>query len=192
MVDNEISDRISQGDIYKDIEIIEKAQEENGKLIIEKIKYPYVIVITQDCDLEQDNRVRKKKENKEKISDDKILLSVIVVPLYNSEHFKQGLHLSELNMEMQVYSRKDFQKITQNVNPRYHYLEFSEEVSVVNSVIDFKHYFTVNRNYLEQLKSNNICKVSELFREQISHRFAHYLSRIGLPEIDGVTDDNNK
>lgn len=74
--------------------------------------------------------------------------------------------------------------LRKNETQRYHYLEFPAVINIVPSVIDFKHYFSVNVEYLRSLKRTNfICQVSALFREEISHRFASFLARIGLPEI---------
>ena len=80
-------------------------------------------------------------------------------------------------------SKTDNKNLRQNETPRYHYLEFDESIPIVNSVIDFKHYFTVNVEQLREHKQSNfVCSVSEIYREHISQRFANYLSRIGLPE----------
>lgn len=181
---NEKTERVCQGDIFRDIECIEYADiKEEGILEISKINYPYVLVLTQDCDLEQDynNRNEEKANN-----NDKHILSIIVVPLYNIEHVYLGEHLSELNLQMQSISKKpdksDNKNLRNNQNPRYHFLDFSNDVPIVNSVIDFKHFFTVNNEYLKRMKATNyICKIAELYREQISLRFSNYLSRIGLP-----------
>lgn len=43
--------RIFQGDIYKDVEFIEYAIEKSGVIEISKIVFPFVVVLTQDCDL---------------------------------------------------------------------------------------------------------------------------------------------
>ncbi len=43
--------RIFQGDIYKDVEFIEYAIEKDGVIEISKITFPFVVVLTQDCDL---------------------------------------------------------------------------------------------------------------------------------------------
>ncbi len=175
--------RICQGDIIKDVDFIEYATEKEGFLEISKISFPLIIVLTQDCDLEQDfaNRASAERAN-----EDKHLISVIVAPLYNIEHLYDGSHLSKLGLQMQIINRShkksDNNILRSNQNPRYHYLEFEDKVQVVNSVIDFKHYFTVNINYLNSIREKNyVGKVSELYRENISHRFAYFLSRIGLP-----------
>jgi hypothetical protein len=72
-----------------------------------------------------------------------------------------------------------------NERPRYHYLEFPPSIPLVPSVIDFKHYFSVNIKYLKKIKRTNfVCQLSELHREDVSQRFASFLARIGLPTGD--------
>ena len=72
--------------------------------------------------------------------------------------------------------------LKQNETPRYHYLTFPDNMQIVPSVIDFKHYFSVNITYLKRVKTEQfVCKIAELYREDISQRFASFLSRVGLP-----------
>jgi hypothetical protein len=177
--------RISQGDIYKDVEFIEYAIEKSGVVEISKIIFPFVVVLTQDCDLNQDYTVRWARRATS--NHDKKLISVIVAPLYNIEHVYKGEHLSELEMTMAEITKNKTpgKTLRKNQTPRYHYLEFPSNVPIVSSVIDFKHYFTVNVEYLKKHKKKNfICQVGPLYREDISQRFASYLSRIGLPDTN--------
>jgi hypothetical protein len=178
-------DRISQGDIFKNIEFIEYVAYYEGEIEVSSIIFPYVIVLTQDCDLFQDhsNRLAEKKDQ------DKYILSVIVAPLYNAEHVYKGEHLAELDLTMGkiLKDKTPGTNLRNNDNPRYHYIEFPTDISITESVIDFKHYFTVNSQYLLNIKDKNwICKIRALYREQISQRFSYYLSRIGLPEIKDI------
>jgi hypothetical protein len=174
--------RICQGDIFRDIEFIEYASERMGIINISTIIFPLVIVLTQDCDLEQDYKFRYSRSKQD--TQDKWLISVLVAPLYNAEHVFNGEHLSELSMDMQkILKKEEKEKIKTNQVARYHYLEFSEEIHITNSIIDFKHYFSVNSIYLRKVKSNNFIRsVKPLYRESISQRFSFFLSRIGLPE----------
>jgi hypothetical protein len=176
-----IDDRICQGDVIRDVEFVEAIQEHEGIIDISKVLFPQIIVLTQDCDLLWDHTFRYEDRQNQ----DKLLLSVLVAPLYNAEHVFSGEHLSELGISSQLINRKrtDGRLLMQNEKPRYHYLEFPPEISLVPSVIDFKHYFSAPVLYLHTLKKTNfICTVSELFREDISQRFASFLARIGLPE----------
>ena len=175
--------RVCQGGIFQDIEFVEYIEEKDGEMEISKIVFPFVIVLTQDCDLQQDFDNRRSKQP---TNQDKYLLSVLVAPLYNLEHVYSGEHLMELgldNMRMQQISQKRTQGnyLRTNQLPRYHYLEF-EKNDIVPSVVDFKHYFSVSVNNLHRArKAKFVCNVSTLFREDISQRFASYLARIGLP-----------
>lgn len=192
-VDRTPDKRIRQGDIYRDIDYFERVQVEGDEVTIQKISFPLVIVLTQDCDLEQDAAYYV-AESKKPENEDKRLLSVIVAPLYNEDIFLQGEHLCDesINYKMQVIPKTgkkgklttQYRFLTQNEIPRYHYLLFDESVQIANSVIDFKHYFTVNVECLSQARQDKfVCKVSKLYRERICQRFANYLSRIGLPNM---------
>jgi hypothetical protein len=177
------SNRISQGDVIKNVEYIEYAIEKEGIIEISKIKFPAVIVLTQDCDLNQDKLFR----NDLRKTQDKQLISVLVAPIYNLQHFYEGKHLSELGLKMETFQsnpkKTQNREFKENKNPRYHYLNFPEGISLPESVIDFKHYFSVNINILEQHKKRGfVGKVSELYREDIVQRFSAFLSRIGLPD----------
>ena len=176
------SGRLNQGDILRNVEYIEYVVEKNGKIEVSKIVFPLVIVLTQDCDLAQDYKFRWSKTKTS--TQDKWLLSVLVAPIYNLEHIFTGEHLSSLNMQMNPISRKKSpgKNLVQNETPRYHYLEFEDHIPIVNSVVDFKHYFSVNVSQLKKHKHKNfVCQLADLYREDTSQRFSSYLARIGLP-----------
>lgn len=171
--------QIRQGDIFKNVEYIKRIKEKSGILEIAKINFPLVIVLSQECDLTQDYQTRKNPKNQ-----DKWLFSVLVAPLYNAEGVYQGTHLSELGYKMRQINKQKTEgtHLRNNETPRYHYIEFPDDVPIVPSIIDFKHYFSVYVEYLRSIKGKNfICSVSPLFREDITFRFANYLARIGLP-----------
>ena len=169
-----------QGDVFREIEYYEKISENNGCLELQKIIFPYVVVLTQDCDLAQDYSSRNAQRK-----DSKLLFSVLIAPMYNAEHVFAGEHLSELDITASLIKKKktEGEKLMKNELPRYHYIEFPEETQIIPSIIDFKHYFSVPVNYLLSEKEHRfVCKVASLYREDISHRFSFFLSRIGLPE----------
>jgi hypothetical protein len=181
--------RISQGDIFSDIECIEYVAERRGVVEVSKIVYPLVVVLTQDCDLEEHSRYKTGEGTPS--THDKKLFSALVVPLYNAEHVYLGQHLSDLNLTMSQVPHKGMtgNSLKQNERPRYHYLSFPNNVPIVPSIADFKHYFSVNLAYLQKLRQKHfVCRLSELYREDLSQRFAAYLSRIGLPTILTAND----
>ena len=175
--------RVSQGDIYRDVEFVEYVAEKKGIIEVSKIVFPFVIVLTQDCDLEQDSKIRYHKTSVQ--TQDKLILSVLIAPIYNVEHVYSGEHLDQLGAKMQMINRKGTQGgyLVSNQLPRYHYLDFPPEHQIAPSVIDFKHYFSVNVEYLRRKRGDFVCRVSPLYREDISQRFSSFLSRIGLPEV---------
>jgi len=174
--------RIVQGDIFRDVDHIEYVDIRNGILNVSKIVFPFVIILSQDCDLAQDYKYRYSRS---KCNDhDKFLLSVLVAPLYNVEHVYAGEHLQEIDQKMaQINKTKTPGKnLRNNETPRYHYLEFPSNVPIVASVIDFKHYFSISVEYLRRHKKDNfVCQLSDLYKEDVSQRFSSFLSRIGLP-----------
>lgn len=161
---------------------------QDGILTISKIVYPLAVVLSQECDLEQDYKSRHPDEGKSP-NNDKNLLSIIMAPMYNYDHFILGEHLIELDMEMQKFPLKkgntestDMRNLKNNETPRYHYFDFGNEIDLPKSVVDFKHYFTINLQELEKtMQSKYVCALAPLFRERLVQRFSNYLSRIGLP-----------
>ncbi len=177
--------RIGQGDIFRDVECIERVFEERGIIEVSKVVFPLAVVMTQDCDLEQDARYKTKGDGRPS-NDDKRLLSVLMVPMYNAEHVFQGTHLNDLRLSMAPINKNktEGKNLRNNERPRYHYLEFPDDVPVVPQIADFKHYFSVHLSYIESLRSKQfVCRISDMFREDLSQRFAAYLARIGLPEL---------
>jgi len=173
-------DRVQQGDIIRDVDLVERVDEISGVIEVRKIRFPLIIVLTQDCDLEQDAKFRLP----DSLTQDKQLLSVLVAPLYNLAHVLNGMHLTELGLKMEPISKKTPGRyLLNNERARFHYLDFPVDVPIVPSVIDFKHYFSVNEEYLrERKRSAFVCTVSFLYREDVSHRFASFLARIALPD----------
>lgn len=193
MINNEKNNnRLSQGDIYKNITYIEKVNSVDNYLEIQQIVFPNVVVLTQDCDIQQHlSDVDKSKSCQ--------LFSVIVAPLYNIAHFVHGEHLSNLKIEGEsfissktkgkellntgIYVNSKGISLINNEIPRYHVLDFSNEnTELPICVVDFKHYFSISADFLEKEKDNDfICTLNPLYRELLTQRFSNYLSRIGLP-----------
>lgn len=169
-----IQNRICLGDIFSNIEIIENIKVVNSKIIVDKISFPYVICLNQECDLNNDFELNQKS-----ISKDSCLLHIAIAPAFNFEKFKNGSHWGKIfdktyNIDNKAYLIKD------NEIQRFHYLKFPD-VDMPELIIDFKHFFTVNREFLYENISNRICSIDDLFKEKLSQRFSNFISRIGLP-----------
>jgi hypothetical protein len=81
----------------------------------------------------------------------------------------------------QKRSDTTIRKIIENEIPRYHYLKFPDS-DMPELIIDFKHFFTINRNKLYDQLDKRLCSLDTLFKEKVNQRFSNYVSRIGLPE----------
>jgi len=173
--------RVCQGDIFREIQYLESFEQLGNKIKTTWVEFPFIVVLTQDCDLHQDYTERFGGNDGYQ---DKHLLSVLVAPLYNYDHVRAGNHLIGLDMTMEAINSKKAPFVKHNEIARYHYLEFAQdEIAIPPSVIDFKHYFSLNVEYLKGLIDTHwVCKIAELYRESVSHRFASFLARIGLPE----------
>lgn len=180
------STRYRQGDILRTVTIIEWAEIHNGELILTERNFPYCVVISQECDLEHDFNNHADEDKLARGDRDKCLQSLLLCPAYPAEQLKLGAHLEAISLKMQRISSDEWRRIKQNNIYRYHYLPEYEAGQIPDLVLDFKHYITVPRNiaYRGDFKGSVLISLDDLFREHLSSRFAHYLSRIGLPELE--------
>ena len=186
-------ERIGHGDVFKDVAY---------KYSSEEIVYDFCVVLSQDCDLEQDvTAIRKLQEYKDGIfvpkensqipNNDKFINSVLLCPAFLIDSLREGSHLASLNWTMQGFSDKLWSRssIKTNDNPRYHYLKGGE--TLPDLVIDFKRFFTIPRSEAYSMLSKRSTRLDTLFRESASQRFAAYLSRIALPEPTRDCEDSD-
>jgi hypothetical protein len=174
--------RVQQGDVFEDVDLVRYAPLNSAQLEVAFVRFPWVVVLSQDCDLQQDFKTRWGRPTL--ANQDKYLLSVLVAPLYNASHVYLGTQLRELGLESQKIDsgKSTGSNLRKNQNPRYHYMELPSGLGLPPLVVDFKHYFTADVGYLREKKPENwVCCVGPLFREDLAHRFSSFLSRIGLP-----------
>lgn len=169
-------DKIEQCDIFKDVVLIESIQPCGDTLNLTQIHYPLAMCLNQSCDLESDIRDRSKS----KVSD-KYILQLIMLPVFNAEKVKTGTHWGKMATDVAPIGRVKWNDVCNNEVPRYHYLNFPDEECQTPLVVDFKHFFTVSRDYLYADLGKRLCSMAPLYRESVATRFANYLSRIGLP-----------
>ncbi len=189
--------RLYQGDLYKDILFFEYSIKKNE--LIES-KLPYLIILSQDCDLNQDFNAMQKKEKLNQDTnnqnndnsivrkyDDKLIPSILTCPGFPAEQVRLGSHLEENDLFMDEKGNEKktkWKNILQNETSRYHYVEGDKELGIPSLVFDFKRYYTIPRdNFYSQTDNNYLATLNTLFRENISNRFSNYISRIGLPEV---------
>ena len=183
----EKSPRYRQGDILREVQIIEWAEVVNEELIVSERYLPYCVVLSQECDLEHDfnNRTDHAKLGK---NSDKFLQSILMCPAYPAEQLKEGTHLNGSGFLMQRLNSEEWRRVKQNSIYRYHFLPEQADFQLPELAIDFKQYVTIPRDvaYRQATRSKVLATLDDLFREHLSSRFAHYLSRIGLPELESA------
>lgn len=167
--------------MLRDIVILEADTGDASELKVLERTLGYCVVVTQDCDLEHDFNNRKDVERK---TTDKFLQSVLICPAYPAESLRQGTHLTDWSMTMQSFPSADWRKLISNNLSRYHFLQGMSALQVPELVVDFKHYFTVPREmFYRDLSDRYLATIEIVYRDHLSNRFAHYLSRVGLPDL---------
>lgn len=181
--------RIYQGDIFEEVEI-KTISRDDEKIDELSITFPYGVVLTQDCDLSEDyinrNGLRDIKAEKDKSEEkhDKYIQSILVCPFFIADELRHGNHLKKLSLIRENWCSDQWNLIKSNRHKRFHYFRIDDENKLPDMVADFKFYYTIPRNELYELAENNYkVSIKNLFKEDLSQRFAYYLSRIGLPDI---------
>jgi len=172
--------RICQGDILEnfiyDLNIPLSAE-------IKKIRmsFPYVIVLSQDCDLTRDYEIRFTEKEKKNYANQ--LFTVLICPLFNAEIFREGNHLSDINIQCDRYNSERWQPVKNNENPRLHFLSKNEELAFPDLILDFKYFYTFPIEAMYEIKEKIFkAKVADLYKESVSQRFSNYLARVALPD----------
>ncbi|MFH0899103.1 MAG: hypothetical protein V2A73_00595 [Pseudomonadota bacterium] len=139
-------------------------------------EFSYSVIVTQDCDLEQDFKARFS----ESVSPDKLLFGVLLCGVYEEDKVRTGTH----RPEAQKFSSREFKSVEQNQDPRYEYLGFVPNVGK-KLVADFKDFFMTSCDFLySEVDGNTVIRLAEMetpYREHVQQRFAWYLMRVGLP-----------
>lgn len=113
------SNKISQGDIFKNFSKEEYTLE--GDDLIEVItEFPYAVVMTQDCDLEQDFDSRESNRKSRHY-----IPSILVCPIYLADSLNDGVHLKKLGFEFPKLGGNLWKSIERNNDCRYHFKRVS-------------------------------------------------------------------
>ena len=173
--------RVLQGDVLTNIDIPIYDDE------LHLINMEYGVILSQDCDLNQDYNSRKEitdvSNDKDNLSlNNKMIPSILICPAYLAEQLRKGTHLKSLNQPMVKISnskKTPWKKIMQNETPHYHFLNKSDEFEIPELVLDFKRYYSVSREYLYSIYPEKyLISLNELYREDLTNRFHHYHSPI--------------
>lgn len=177
---------ICQGDVFKNVKYSFIDSEDDTGVNIVEFEFPLAIIISQACDvIAMDDLIRQKSGKPAKF-----MPSILLCPIYEKGTAKKGTHIEEffsvnsINLISEnVYKSDDYEIAKRDWHYRYHALsiELDESSLIENAIIDFKHYFTVPMSYLASHKEDRLFRLDDLFAEQITLKFATYLSRVAIP-----------
>lgn len=154
------------------------------QLVLAPIVHDLVIVMTQDCDLEQDYARRAGRQQSS-------LPNILLCDVYPAE---------VLRARIQGFERREWRKrIAQNQIDRFQYLQRVgpdqdlQGQGLTALAIDFKVYFTLPTDelYARLPEIQRRCRLATPYVEHLAHRFFKFQSRVALPqdhEIDPIPD----
>lgn len=183
-----LEDALMQGDIFTNVEYNYIVAENEDNVEVEELEFPMAIIISQACDVTwMDKFIAENGGNATKY-----MPTVLMCPIYNYETLKEGKHLEDVlrvenysSSNTKIYDRKDKDVAERNWHYRLHLFELVDQsgrMVLENMAIDFKHYFTVPIKYLYLNKDKRIYSLDNISAEQITLKFASYLSRVAIPE----------
>jgi hypothetical protein len=150
---------------------------------LEEIRHPHAVVVTQDCDLEQDFKARLEEPSTPNVAD-KVIPNILLLEAISVTELLAGL------------AGKDIRKrVRQNKDERYHVFQRVEAADDAEGVgltalgADFKRCFTVPTDELyAQLRSNAKRRtyLSSPYMEHFAKRFADFQSRVALPKAHEI------
>lgn len=189
IVTPEIDDPLCQGDIFTNVKYNFISKDSDDEIEITELEFPMAIIISQACDvIFMDEMLKNKLGNSSKY-----MPSILMCPIYNYELSKNGKHLAEISnktnisiIEDNTFNSSDKNIANKDWHYRLHMLTLAEKGDKANQIenasIDFKHYFTVPAKYLYDNKNNRIYKLDPIYSEQITLKFATFLTRVGIPD----------
>ena len=144
--------------------------------------HPFAIVLSQDCDLEQDFNTRSDGGTTSELSALNNLLSGVILC--------EAVKASDLREAGPDMDSKTWKRVKFNKDERYHFLAGVPAAADLQGeglpelALDFKKYFTIPANVLywqARAWAKRRCFLVSPYAEHLSARFFSYQSRIGLP-----------
>ena len=146
----------------------------NGEHVFDPDDHPYIVVLSQDCDLDLDYKNRFQGDES--------------APGIQSVLFCAGYTEDEILENTNKSTRK---RIENCDHPRFHFIATASvehdalQEGVPELVFDFKNYHTIWTDELYYLiSSGTVKRRSKLvspYKEHLAQRFFSYLGRVGVP-----------
>lgn len=146
---------------------------QENKVVVQPITHPFVVVLSQDCDLLQDFERRQAGKSED------LLSSVFLCPASDVTEFETA----------SKKGRQEKKLIKQNQFPRFHYLrdlpagDDSLKEGLPELVLDFKRVFRAPTDevYYWLATSKRRCRLVAPYSDHLCNRYSAYIGRVGLP-----------
>lgn len=181
-------DPVQQGDIFENVKYNYIESEDNDTVKVIQYEFPYAIVVSQGCDVISMSEMASTKKGKVT----KFMPSILMCPIYDVTMAKQGNHVNKafdelgiMKIQDQLFTSEERKIFQKDWHYRYHALEVecSNGKGFKDSIIDFKHYFTVPMGYLLKSLDQRLFRLDDIYAEQITLKFATFLSRVAMPDL---------
>lgn len=147
------------------------------------IKHPFVIIVSQDCDLEQDFNFRFRNIGRQRHE----LPSVLFCQAMQAKEFVKNPRHSSI-----FGSKTNLRHFQNNDDYRFHFIQaIPEEFDTLGRGlpelgIEFKRYFSLPTGEVyHRIKLDHTqrrCRLKSPYLEHFCNRFHHFNNRIALPE----------
>lgn len=184
-----IDDNIRQGEIITNLVQVKIDLDSIGNedYVGTDVVHPIAIVVTQDCDLEQDYKARYKDGNPRRLLPNILFCEV--------ETAKEMIYGERNSNVMKSNTIRD--NFTRNDDFRFHFLQAAQvEEDILGEGlpemgIEFKRYFTIPSDevyYRIRIgEAKRRCKLNSPYLEHFSTRFHYYHYRVALPDDHSST-----
>lgn len=161
--------------VYVPIE--DDSADENNLFVLRQ--HPYAIVISQDCDLDWDFKLRAEAKEDALGPTTKELPNVLFAEAVTAAEARAAVKSSEV-----------WKRVQQNKDERYQFLQSilaeqdAEGAGIPELVLDFKRYFTVSTADVYQQIATTAKRRSRLISPYLEHlclRFSYFQIRVALP-----------
>lgn len=192
-----IDDIIFQGDIFENVKYSFIVNETDENVDVLEFEFPYAIVISQCCDVNFMSNLMGTKKGKVT----KFMPTILMCPIYDDTMAKTGEHIDDafkelgiIREEENLYNSSEKELFKKDHHYRFHSLnvKLNGKSIIHDSVIDFKHVFSVPITYLLENRGNRVISLEDIYSEQITLKFANFLSRVAMPEEQKSEVSNEK
>ena len=153
-----------------------QGSETSQQIQIDYEDHPFAVVLSQDCDLEKDDKRRKDGLA--------FLYNVLLCDVYYADDLRERLRQEENT------GSSDWRVIKENRNARFQFLsgvtvdQDALGTGLPPLAVDFRMYFSIRTDEIyERLKlglTRKRCRLQTPYAEHLAHRFHSYQSRVPL------------